>query len=277
MWNGHTFALGNSSSFQPNSSDDFVYNGNYYSALAPGTPVLALPFVGLGFLLEGHFDVFNQVMLLSELFVALVNSIAAFLVYSVARFFFDKRVSVFLAFAYAFSTVSWAFSTYFFQSDVSACFDILAVFFALRAVRGKKQLRDTLLSGGAMAIAITVDYVNVVLFPIVMVYFLASGGQMKPVLKPVLGFVFVGFLGIVAILAYNYVNFGSPLRTTEQLYLHSNNVLSEFSYPLYFGAYLNLFTAYRGLRVYSLFLIIRVFGLYDGLKNQTGDERDSSY
>ena len=42
----HTFVLGTSSTFKPNSVDDFMFSGNYYSALAPGTAILALPFVG---------------------------------------------------------------------------------------------------------------------------------------------------------------------------------------------------------------------------------------
>lgn len=270
IWNGHSFALGSASSFKPNTIDDFVYNGNYYSALAPGTPVLALPFVGLGFLLEGHFDLFNDVMLLSELFVALVNAAAACLVYLVSKLFFDRRVSAFLAFAYAFSTISWPFAAYFFQSDVSAFFDLLSVYFALHVARGDRNLfRGSALAGAAVAVAMTVDYINIVFLPIVLVYLLfALKGRKKPLLKPILGFVFISLLGLTSILLYNYVNFGSPLRTTEQLYLNSSNVLTEFSYPLYLGVLLNLVSPYRGLLIYSTILVLGVLGLYEVLKDR---------
>jgi hypothetical protein len=40
--------------------------------------VLALPFAGLGFLLEGGFTLYGYAMLLSEFFVALCNSAAAY-------------------------------------------------------------------------------------------------------------------------------------------------------------------------------------------------------
>ena len=86
-------------------------------------------------MLDGHFTLFGYASLFSEFFVALVNSAAASLVYLVGRFFFDKKVSAFLAFVYAFSTISWPFATYFFQSDVSAVFCLLAVYFAIRVAR----------------------------------------------------------------------------------------------------------------------------------------------
>lgn len=269
IWTNHTFVLGAvGSAFKPNSADDFSYNGNYYSALAPGTAILALPFAGLGFLLEGRFDVFNQVMLLTELFVAIVNAVAASLVYLVSRFFFGKRTSVFLAFVYAFATISWPFATFFFQSDVSACFDLLAAFFALRVSTGKgSALPNSILAGAAVAVGSTVDYVNAIFIPIVFLY-LAFSTKGLPRLKSLAGFALIAVLGLIAILAYNYVNFGSPLKTTEQLYLNSSNVLTEFSYPLYLGVFLNLFSLYRGLFLYSIFLVIGVFGFYEALREK---------
>src|ERR1039457_7103964 len=54
IWTHHSFVLGSASTFQPNTVDDFVFNGNYYSALAPGTAILALPFAGAGFMLRSE-------------------------------------------------------------------------------------------------------------------------------------------------------------------------------------------------------------------------------
>ena len=171
----HSFAVGNGSGFHPNTVDDFELDGNWYSALAPGTAILALPFVGVGFMLDGHFTVFGYAMIFSELFVALANSIAAYLVYAIGRFFFSKKTSVFLAFVYAFATISWPFATYFFQSDVAAMFDLLAVFFVIRVTRSDDgKLRDAVLAGIAVAGALTTDYVNVIFIPIIMGYLLFS-------------------------------------------------------------------------------------------------------
>src|SRR5450759_2622130 len=63
-WANHSVVLGKVGQFHPQSVDDFVYNGNYYSALAPGVPVLALPFAGLGFVLDGKFTLYGNAMLL---------------------------------------------------------------------------------------------------------------------------------------------------------------------------------------------------------------------
>jgi hypothetical protein len=269
MWTNHSFILGSAANFKPGSVDDFKYGGNYYSALAPGTPILALPLVGIGFLLDGHFTLFGYAALFSEFFVALANSAAASLVYVVGRFFFDKKVSAFLAFTYAFSTISWPFATYFFQSDVSALFCLLAVYFAIRVIRYEHgRLRDSALAGTAVAVAMVVDYIDAVFLPIILLYVVLVLREKKvPLVKPALGFLSTAVLGIVSIGLYDFVNFGSPFHGGEQLYLHASSVFAEFSYPLYLGAYLNLFSPYRGLFIYSTFLVLGVFGFYDMVRD----------
>jgi hypothetical protein len=267
IWAHHSFVLGSAADFKPASVDDFKYDGNYYSALAPGTAILALPFAGIGFILDGHYNPFGYSMLLSELFVALANAAAASVVYGVGRYFFDKKVSTFLAFAYAFSTISWPFATYFFQSDVSALFCLLSVYFAIRVTRDQDGLRDSILSGTSVAVAMVVDYIDAVFLPIILLYLVLVLRERKvQFAKPAIGFTVTALLGIAAIASYNYASFGSPLQGSEQLYLHASSVFAEFSYPLYLGVYLNLFTPYRGLFVFSIFLLLGVFGFYDMIK-----------
>lgn len=263
LWTRHSFVLGGST-FKPNSVDDFEYNGNYYSALAPGTPILALPIVAIGFILDGQFTVFGHATVFSEFFVALTNALAASLVYLIGRFFFSKKVSAFLAFVYAFSTISWPFATYFFQSDVSALFCLLAAYFTIRATRRPdSRLLACAAAGTSVAVGMLVDYIDAVFLPIILLYiFLVLREKKEPRVKPVLAFVSTAVLGVVLIGLYNYMNFGSPLTGSEQLYLHAGSILSEFSYPLYLGIYLNLFSPYRGLFIYSIFLIFGVFGFH---------------
>lgn len=272
IWTHHSFVLGSGSSFKPDSVDDFEYKGNYYSALAPGTAILALPMVAIGFILDGHFTVFGYATLFSEFFVAMMNSFAAVLVYLTARLFFAKRTSALLGFAYAFSTISWPFATYFFQSDVSATFCLLAAYLGLRSVRGKDgHMLYAVLAGLSVATAMLVDYIDAVFLMILPVYItLELRRRKEPFVKPVVGFLLTACLGLLLVGAYNYVNFGSPFSGTEQLYLHASSVFDEFSYPLYLGAYLNLFSPFRGLLVYSVFLVLGVFGFYEMV-------RDSAY
>jgi len=263
IWTHHSFALGSGSGgFQPNSVDDFEFDGNYFSALAPGTAVLALPFVGVGFALDGHFTVFGYAMLASEVFVALANSVAAYLVYALGRFFFAKRTSALLAFAYAFSTISWPFATYFFQSDVSAMFDLLAVYFVVRATRDGR-LRDAVLAGLSIATALTTDYVNAILIPILGGYFVLSlhGWGRRRLAWLSAGFLLASLVGVLLVGLYNDAIFGTPFHTTEQVYLGSSTPLGEFSTPLYLGVYINLFSPLRGLFLFTIFLVLGVFGL----------------
>lgn len=266
LWAHHSFALGSASSFTPGTVDDFIYKGSYYSALAPGTAILGLPFAGVGFLLDGHFTLFGYSTVTAEFFVAIANAVAATIVYLLGRLLsFDKRVSVFLGFAYAFSTISWPFATYFFQSDVSAMFCLLAVYLTLRAVRiPSERITDALGAGLAVSVAMLVDYINAVFLPILFLFLVFSLRRARGRLVRIAGsFAFSGLLGIIMIGLYNYASFGSPLRGSEQLYLNASSVFAEFSYPLYSGAYLNLFTPYRGLFVFDIILVLGLVGFYE--------------
>ncbi len=262
LWSKHTVVLGEVGQFQPQSVDDFVYKGNYYSALAPGLPVLALPFVGLGFALDGGFTLFRNAMLLSELFVAVCNSVAAYLVFKLGSIYFTERTAGFVAFAYAFSTISWPFATYFFQSDVSAMLDLLAVYLALGVARtGSSRLATSVLCGAALGAALTVDYVNGVLVPIVSLFLLYTfRKRLAEFAKGFVGFLFPVAAGVVLLLLYNQAAFGDPLLTTEQAYLHSSSILGRFSYPLPAGLYLDLFSPLRGIFVYCPVLLLGALG-----------------
>jgi hypothetical protein len=130
------------------------------------------------------------------------------------------------------------------------------------------RLRACAFAGTAVAVAMVVDYIDAIFLPIILLYVvLVLREKEVPLLKPVLGFLSTAVLGILAIGLYDYVCFGSPFHGSEQLYLHASSVFSEFSYPLYQGAYLNLFSPYRGLFIYSLFLVLGVFGFYDMIRN----------
>ena|GEM_PF-327867 len=260
-WANHTFALGSVGQFIPNSVDVFQYRGQYYSALAPGLALLAFPFVVPGFIVEGHFSEYGTVMLSSELFVAVLNALAALYLYKLSRMYFREATATFIALAYAFSTVSWPFATFFFQSDVSAAFDVIAVYSVLRATRGSGGSVTILVGGLSVAAAMTVDYVNFLLMPVLLVYIIVSLRKDYGLLaKGAAEFALCSFFGVLAIGLYNYASFGQVLVSSEQLYLHSPSVLGEFSTPLYLGMVLNLFTPLRGIFLYSPVLLAGVFG-----------------
>ena len=270
IWTRHSFALGNSTALQRVSVDDFKYNRYYYSALAPGTPILSLPFTIAGFIVDGQFSSLATAMVYSEFFVALINALAIVLVYKICRFYFRESTSIFIALAYGFSTISWPFATFFFQSDPSAAFDLLATFFILRAVKEKYfRFRELAFSGLALATAMTVDYVNVILFPIFLIYLVVcvSSEKMERVIKTLTIFSLFSLVGGVLIGAYDYFSFGNPFTTSEELYL-GGSFFSHFSHPLILGLILNLFTPLRGLFVYCPILVFGVPGFYYMIKSK---------
>jgi hypothetical protein len=262
LWAHHSVVLGKVGQFNPGTVDDFSYMGNYYSALAPGVSVLSLPFVGLGFVLDGGFSLFGNAMLLSELFVALCNAIAAYLVFRLASMYFTERTSAFVAFAYAFSTIGWPFATYFFESDVSAMFDVLAVYLAIRMARsGSSGLADAVPCGAALGAALTIDYLNGVLVPIVSVFLLYTfRKRLAGFAKGFVGFLAASATGVVLLGLYNQAAFGNPFLTTEQAYQHTSSLFGSFSYPLLGGLYLDLFSPLRGVFVYCPILILGALG-----------------
>lgn len=261
MWTSHTFALGRVGQFIPNSVDIFQYNGQYYSALAPGLALFALPFVVPGFITVGHFSEYGAVMLFSEFFVAILNALAALYLYKLSRMYFRETTACFIALAYAFSTISWPFATFFFQSDVSAALDVIAVYFVLRVTRGSGGFVAILLGGLSVAAAMTVDYVNVLLMPVLLVYIVVSLRRDHGLLaETATWFALCSLFGVLTIGFYNFACFGQVLVSSEQLFLRSSSILGNFSTPLYLGVVLNLFTPLRGIFLFSPILLVGVFG-----------------
>lgn len=297
IWNNHSFALAKVSKtimcpgggYNPIqysrgiycTVDDFSFNGNYYSALAPGTAVLMLPFTAAGFIADKGFDLYAQPLVYSEFFIALINSIATVAVYKISKLYFRTSTSVFLAFAYAFSTISWPFATFIFQSDPSAAFDLIAAFFALKIGRSglagsanPPKLKEILFCGLALTAAITIDYLNIVLFPIFLFYILYSLYKQSNLVfaRDFVTFILSSVLAVVFVAGYNYFSFGNPLTTSEQLYSNGKGMLALFPQGIDYGLFLNLLSPYRGLFFYSPILILGVYGFYKMLKSKNYDK-----
>jgi hypothetical protein len=275
MWTNHTFALGRVGQFIPNSVDIFQYRGHYYSALAPGLALLALPAVVPGFIIDGQFNEYGTSMLFSEFFVAVLNAIAVLFLYKLGRMYFRETTASFIALAYAFSTISWPFATFFFQSDVSAAFDVIAVYLVLRATRGSGGQGAALFGGLAVGAAMTVDYVNFLLMPVLLVYIIASYRRSCiRLVESAATFTASSLSGVLAIGLYNYLSFGQALVSSEQLYLNSSSVFGNFSTPLYLGVVLNFFTPLRGLFLFSPILILGVVGFVHILRRPSAVRRE---
>lgn len=270
MWHDHSFALTSATRVPPWSVDDFVYHGQNYSALAPGTAFLALPFAGLGFTLAGGYNAYGNVLVLTESFVALAGALAAYVFYLLALQYFRRSTSIFLGFAFALSTTVWPMATYFFQSDPSALFVLLAAYLAVRAYRkdGPAWGLSTL-AGLSAGVAFTVDYVNGVLFPILVAFLLIGKRRsVASMAKSAVGFVIGAIPGLAAIGYYNYAIFGNPFVGSEQSYLHVPSVLGSFTTSPAFGTALDLVSPARGLLVFAPLLVLGVIGYSGALRSR---------
>ncbi len=264
----HSVVLGNASTFHPDSVDDFAYNGSYYSALAPGTVFLALPFLAAGFALAGGYTVFGWVLLASGAFTSLMAALAAYMMYRLSRLYFRPRVAAFLAFALAFSTTVWPFAGWLFQSDVSALLVLLSVYLAVVGGRSPRRPTATWVAAGlALAASVTVDYVNLLLIPFLLAYAFASGGpEVRGRARAGVLVLLSAAVGPALVGLYNYTLFGDPFTTTEQAYLGVGSVFSSFSYPVLDGLSLNLFSPVRGVFVFAPLAILGVAGSVLALK-----------
>ena len=268
LWHDHSFALTSATEVPPWSVDDFVYGGQNYSALAPGASFLALPFAGLGFTLAGGYTAYGDVLLLSEGFVALTGALAAYVLYRLASLYFRRSTSIFLGFAFAFSTILWPFATYFFQSDPSALFVLLTAYFGVKAVRAEGGGSGlALLSGLSAGVAFTVDSVNGVLLPIILAFIFLGKRNRGGWLGPAGAYLLGSLPGFAAIGYYNYAIFGDPLVGTEQSYLHVSSVLGSFTTSPGFGLTLDTVSLARGLLIFAPVLVLGIAGYIDALRD----------
>lgn len=277
LWSYHSVGLGKAALTPPWTVDDFVYKGENYSALAPGTPFLALPFLGAAFTQAGRYTSWGPSIPWSETFVALMGAGSVVLLYLLCRMFFRRSTSLFLGLSFAFSTILWPFATYFFQSDVSAFFVLLTVYLGIRSARSEGSGANIALFAGLVAGAsFTVDYINATLIPLIFVFLLVSKRRSKGDMALAAVAFAVGALpGIAAIGAYNFAIFGNPLTTTEQYFNGKSSVFASFTTPIYSGLELDLFSLSRGIFLYTPMLALGVMGFVDGFFGR-GNRRETA-
>ena len=268
FWHYHSPALGAAAGVPPASVDDFHLLGQTYSAVAPGASFFALPFMGPAFALAGGYTAYGYPLVLSETFVSLTGALAACLVYKTSSLFFRRSTYVFLGLAFALSTNCWPLATFFFQSDVSAMFVLLAAYFAITAGRSADPGWRALACGLAAGAAFTVDYVSAVMIPILAAYlFAARRGSFRSALSNACMCLIGAIPGLAAIGWYDYLIFGTPTVFTEQGYL-GGSVLGSFTTPLYAGLALDFVSLSRGLFAFAPLLVVGVLGLFDLFKGR---------
>ncbi|HKT21693.1 MAG TPA: glycosyltransferase family 39 protein, partial [Nitrososphaerales archaeon] len=265
----HSVALGQLAHTPPSTVDNFQYGGQTYSALAPGSAFLALPFLAVAFAISGTYTAYGPALFWSETFVSAAGAIATLLLYEIARMYFRRSTSILLGLAFAFSTILWPFATFFFQSDVSAMLVLASVFFALKASRSaEKGPRLSLACGLAAGLAFTTDYVDAVVIPVLLLFLIFRRRETgMSVLVSAVAFCLGTLPGLAAIGAYNSAIFGTPFMFTESAYV-GQSILAKFSTPLTYGLALNTVSLSRGVFIFAPFTLLGVLGYVDAIRGK---------
>lgn len=258
IWKDHSLNLGTEGYIVQKGTDIAEHDGKLYLALPPGLGIISVPFTSIGFAMDdGNFNIFGHGRTMGILFVALCGALSAVLVYKICRLYSDESVSSLIAISYAFASIAWVFSTIFYAQQVTAFFGVLALYMALRSIKkGRASTWSMGIAGLALAASILLDPISIILAIFLSTYLLF---MFKKAALPII----LAILGVVAYGSYNYLNFGNPLVTSEEVYLAqgSGSLLGSFGTPLYFGLFGNLVSIHKGLLLYVPLAALGILGL----------------
>jgi hypothetical protein len=200
---------------------------HYFSNKAPLTAMAAVPLYWMASLAgrvlpPAAFDVGHDPGRPQPVFVLLLPALAsAFgvaLVYRAARHF-DARppAAALAALLVGFGSLYWRYATALYHHSPSALALLGLCYAAIRAVDLLREPRRAGALGAAAGLAMAVDYVNVVVMPLVAVYLLATRKLRWPASRREAGALGVAALGVAVplgvIAGYNTACFGSPVST----------------------------------------------------------------
>ncbi len=242
--------------------------------MAPGVSVLLIPFFALGTLLEAvlnqpfkSFGVANvatpgQVVMV-QLFSALCSAISTVYVYRLCMLLGSRKAPAFLAgLTYAFATPVWVFGKTLFAHTFSALFLVMAYYHLFQVLK-QPYKREALMAGIFAAIALSVEYTNLLLILPGFLYLLL---KLRKNLGSFILFITPLFLSGSLLLLYNYVCFKNPLTFPETYWIgyggNPTNIWSRFSTPLEVGLQGLLLSPSRGLLLFSPIAALAIPSIY---------------
>lgn len=292
----HSFALSQSLA-DAAYPDDGYYQGRFYIFFAPGISLFALPFYFLGSL--AHLAQIGSYFMIS--LFAIANLL---IIFKISRDMFKLPVwiSLLSSLIFGFGATSWSYAVTLYQHQPTAFF-IMSGFYA--AWRYSQREKLSWIWGVIVwlnyALALLIDYPNVVLmFPVMLYFFLVSWRIIKDKTRYIFSFrlaflaTTVFFLLINGWHAYfNYTNFGSPLRVSGSLTSYKTikernlfktksgqaqiQQIASNKQPIHFfheeqftrGAGILLFSVDRGIFFYSPIFLLGILGVLSCLRKIT--------
>lgn len=197
--------------YAPATEDKAFFEGHYYADKPPGLSLLAVPLVAL--VKATGTDDYQAELTVSILgVVSLISALAVALVYLIVRRFgASDRAAVFAACALALGTPFLGWSTTFFVHTATGGMLVIALAIAVFS-RGKAGLWQGIVLGLVLGYLLVMDLTAAPAAAMIGLYFLLDGG-LRPfpwtrLWTALLG----GLLGILPLLIYNDLVFGSPFR-----------------------------------------------------------------
>ncbi len=294
----HVVSLSENKSYALNKDlADFVYpdvgyhDGRFYSFFAPGMSYMAIPFYLIG-------QKFGLAQVGTFAFVSFIALMGLLTLYKICRNIMGMRVwsSLFSVLTFGMATTSWSYAITLYQHHVTLFFMLMG-FYAAWKFKNSLGIKSWLWGSvvwGCYALAITVDYPNIILLLPVMLYFMISSFELKtsPFAHKISfrsAFVFscLLFVAITALhLNHNQREFGNWRKLSGELTSYKTVVeenltnapdieqavedlkgeknaikfFSEENLPL--GLSILTFSTDRGLYLFSPILLLAFFGIW---------------
>lgn len=274
--------------------DDGYYNGRFYIFFAPGISLFALPFYYIG----SHFNIAQ----IASYFMISIFAIGNLLVlFKISRDIFKLPVwsSLFVVLIFGFASTAWSYAVTLYQHQPTTFF-IMSGFYSVWKYKQRKKFSFVwgMIVWLNYALAILIDYPNVVLFfPVIAYFFLSSWKIIKDKVEVTFSFRLAFLTTIIFFLIingwhayYNYTNFGSPLRVSgsltgykaikeQKLFQKKSGQekikqIAAKKQPIHFfheeifthGAQILLYSVDRGILFYSPIFILGLMGIFYSLR-----------
>lgn len=257
--------------------DHALFKGKWYSGFAPGPSFLALPAYAIlkPFMLlipatiHGYPKPQIQTALLNILATILIliplSAILSVLVYKISKHISeDKNKGIITALLFSFGTIFFIYSTEW-DSRVLATFFSFMSFYLLFKARLTGRTCFIFLAGLLSGIAVTMEYMQVVILFILGIYLLTFIRD-----KRIIYFIIGAILPLIFMLIYHYALFENPLKTGYDFRQSEDknvatNAFSSFSFSNLWSYTLS---PKYGIFFYMPLLLLCVYGIYLGIKTK---------
>lgn len=261
--------------FAPFTEDKAFFEGHYYAEKAPGLSLMGVPpvaaarllFLALGWPTEGtDWGVYPRYALAATLtIVGLMSAATAAAIYLIAlRLGASNQAAIFGSFVIAIGSPYFFWSTTFVAHVTAGSLILFALGMALL------PRRHGFWSGGAVGVlaglAVTVDFTMVIVLGVSGVLLLAlTWRPSTPGAWSYLGGILLGgILGVLPLLIYNVLAFGSPFHIGYANVVGFDGMkqgLFGIGWPKMSTLYEILFGSFRGLRQFAPILVLVPIGL----------------